>query len=197
MSPRLPLALAPLLCLSALLSGPLACGSGNEITDLQLVQTVVVEFGAMEGDVPSLTSPGDVAFDLREEADWVRLHRGFRCVAADPDGSGILISRLLAPGLDTMLTLQIDVMPRGGVTWKPLVELNGTVTDGGFVPWSDPSVTIFADGVDLLEAIALSENPGYELRITGEVPAAIDDLVVDLLLELDFSTLAGGCPHPD
>ncbi len=172
-----------------------ACGSGSSMAELQIVQTAVIDFGAMEGDRPSLTRDGDLPFDLREQPDWVRLHPSFRCVALDPIRSAVVISRLLSPGLDTMLTLQVDVMPRGGVTWKPLVELNGTVADGASIPWSDPSVTLFPDGVDLLEAIALSQSPGYELRVTGEVPTAVDDLVIHLLLKLDFSTLADGCPH--
>jgi hypothetical protein len=193
MKARLPLLTS--LALAGWALGAAACGSGTEIADLQLVQTVIVDFGAMEGDQPSLTSPGDLAFDLREEANWVRLQPGFRCVAIDPAGSAVVIDRLLSPGLDTMLTLQVDVMPRGGVTWKPLAELNGMVADGASIPWNDPSVTVFADGVDLLEAIALSDNPGYELRVTGEVPTPVDDLVVNLLLELDFSSVANGCPH--
>jgi hypothetical protein len=183
------------LAVALLALGPGACSSGTSVAELQIVQTAVIDFGALEGDRPSLTADGALPFDLREEADWVRLHPGFRCVALDTTHSAVVVSRLLSPGLDTMLTLQVDVMPRGGVTWKPLIELNGTVADGASISWSDPSVTIFPDGVDLLEAIALSLNPGYELRVTGEVPTAVDDLVINLLLELDFSTLADGCPH--
>lgn len=185
------------VALLALVTGTVgagACSSGSSVAELQIVQTAVVDFGALEGDRPSLTAPGDLPFDLREQPDWIRLHADFRCVALDSAHSAVVISRLLSPGLDTMLTLQVDVMPRDGVTWKPLIELNGTVSDGASIAWSDPSVTLFPDGVDLLEAIALSPNPAYELRVTGEVPTEVDDLVINLLLELDFSTLPGGCP---
>jgi hypothetical protein len=169
------------------------CAS-ETVVDLELVQVVEVAFSQMEGDTQYQAV---VALqDLRAEADYVELQPSLRCVGLDPYASNISIVRLLAPALETFLVFQVDIAPHGSDVWTPLAGFEGFVADHEVVPFSDGDFVTYYDGLEVLDEHALGDQPSFDLRVTGEVPAAIDDLVLDLTLELDFSTDAGRCPGP-
>ena len=173
----------------------LVAGCASEtIVDLELTQVVEIQFAQMDGDTPYVA---DVALaDLRTEPDYVEFHDSLRCVGVDPYASNIGIVRLLAPALETALLFQVDVAPHGSDQWTPLAEYNGFVTDHEVIPLADSAFTIFYDGLQVIDDHALDDLPLLDVRVTSEVPAAIDDLVVDLTLELDFSSDASRCPGP-
>lgn len=173
----------------------LAVGCASEtIIDLELVQVVEIQFAQMDGDTPYVA---EVALaDLRTEPDYVEFRDTLRCVGVDPYSSNIGIVRLLAPALETALLFQVDIAPHGSAQWTPLAEYNGFVTDHEVIPLADSAFTIFYDGLQIIEAHALDDLPLFDVRVTGEVPAAVDDLVVDLTLELDFSSDVARCPGP-
>lgn len=185
--------LIPIACFALLLA---ACGDDTRtVADLTVIQQVRVEFGEMERDVAEETLPGSIVEDLRAEADYVRLAPSLRCAELDAADSLVEIRRLEAPGLETPLNLLVEIAPSGGVSWRDLAEFNGVVADDELIFFDAPGFVVFTEGADLLSALALSDEPIYELRLTAEVPDDIDDLTLDLELALDMSNLRRGCPH--
>ncbi|MGM0574249.1 MAG: hypothetical protein ACQEXJ_00760 [Myxococcota bacterium] len=181
--------LAPALLLAA-------CGDDTAtVLDLTVIHQVpFIEFGAMEGDVPEQSAPGEMVNDLRSVADYVRLEPHLLCAALDPRDSFVDVRTVLAPGLETPLTFQVDIAPASGTSWRPLFDLNGIVADGESMSLNDPRLLLYQEGLDLLSALALADPPVYELRVTGTVPQDIDDLTLGLDLAIDFSNHPRGCP---
>jgi len=174
----------------------LAACSSESIVDLSVTQTVEVDFHAMEGDAPSQTLPGEIVFDLRSEADYVDLESRLRCVGLDPYNSALHISRLDAEGLESFLDFRVDIAPYPGGSWTPLAKFAALVTDQSTRAFDDDGFEVYVVGLDVLEGVAFSATPQYELRVWSSVPTAVLDLEVRLDLTVVFSSEAGACPGP-
>ena len=167
------------------------CTSDSGTVDLAIVHGIYIDFDDMSEDVPEqAVVPMD---DLRDEADYVRYAPRLRCGALSTESSAIEVTRLGPEVLDTTLFFQVEVAPRGSDVWLPLAEFTGLVTTGEVIPFSDPDFALSTEGLNTLTAIALSTQPTYDLRITGEVPDGISDLELDLELEIALSSVVGHC----
>ena len=167
------------------------CGNDNETFELSIVHGIYIDFDHMT-DSPEQAI---VAMeDLREEEDYVLNVDHLRCSHVATASSSFEVTRMGPEVLDTTLFFQLEVAPRDGSDWLPLVEFTGLVTDRELVLFNDPDVTLSDEGLEFLSAIALSAVPAYDLRITGEVPDGISELEVDLELEIAMSSAGGDCP---
>lgn len=183
-------------CLVACTLALAACSS-ETVVDVSIHQTVTVDFHAMTADESVETEHGAIVFDLRGEADYVEFKEELRCVGLDPFASNLEILRLDAPGLESMLDLQIDIAPWPGGEWTGLARFTDIATDQGIVPFDDDAFVIYLEGLDILDMVGLDDAPSYELRLSAKVPYAIDDLEVRLSLALAFSSESGACPGPN
>jgi hypothetical protein len=179
--------------LSGLLAGALAACAGDPETqvDLKLVETIPVEFGAMEGGV----SEGVVVSlgDLSNEPAWVEAREHLACVSVDRENSAIVIDALDVGQFATPLTWSVGVGPRGAASFQPLATFSGAISEGQRVRFADGSFQVQAAGLDAIETQLLGASPALDLQIQGQVPGAIEDLVVTLSLALQFSSDPADC----
>jgi len=179
------------LCVGALLVAP-ACGSDPEtIVELRIIETIPVAFDDMAPAVPesatvSLTS-------LQQEPAYAEARPALRCGALSIADSNLHIEALDAPTGATLLRFEVDVGARGA-TLVRLAVLEGSVAEGERVALSDARVAVSPAGLQAIADVILGPVPALDVRVTGEVPGALDDLQVALSLVLDFSSVPGGCP---
>ena len=90
--------------------------------------------------------------------------------------------------------LTVPLKNHDGIVIGVMQLLNAQNRDTGeVIPFSDPDFALSTEGLNTLTAIALSTQPAYDLRITGEVPDGISDLELDLELEIALSSVVGHC----
>ena len=175
------------LCLAS------SCAESEETyVDLAIVHAVTIAFQDMAPDVPEQAV---VALDdLRSEPDYVRHLDRFVCASVEPDESFLAITRLAAPGLETVLGFTLDISPHGADQWTPLWTYTGLVVDQEVVPASDEDATLDDGGRTVLQDLVLGDPPLYDIRITAEVPNQLEDLSIDLQLTVSLSSELGHCP---
>jgi|GEM_PF-1472301 len=170
-----------------------ACGDdGGTLYDLTIIETVPVEFGAMDGGVVegAVVSLGD----LTTEPAYVEARDGLRCVGVDLGASVIVIDALDVGQFATPLIYNIGVAQRGGTTFQPLATFSGAIAEGQRIRFSDSGFTVNDAGTALIESVLLGNTPAMDLEVRAEVPGRLDDLVVRLTLSLKFSSVEANCP---
>jgi hypothetical protein len=180
------LALASTMCCVA------ACGDEpRTIVDLKLVETIPVEFGAMEGGVAEgvVVSLGDLAL----EPAWVEARDHLACVTVDRENSAITIDALDVGQFATPLTWSVGVGPRGATAFQGLATYSGAIAEGQRIRFADGSFQVLEPGVALVASELLGDSPALDVQIQGQVPGAIEELVVTLSLALQFSSDPADC----
>lgn len=180
---------------SAILSIPfvlIACGDdGGTLYDLTIIETVPVEFGAMDPDVAegAIVELGD----LNTEPAYVEARDALRCATVDLTNSAILVEALDVGQFATPLVYNLGVAARGSKSFQPLATFSGPIAEGQQIRFADSGFQVVAAGVDFVSRTLLSNSPSLDLEIRGQVPTRIDDLVVKLTLTLKFSSTASDC----
>ncbi len=172
--------------------GLAACGDDPQtIVDLKLVETIPVEFGAMDGGV----AEGVVVplGDLTLEPAWVEARDHLACVTVDRENSAITIDALDVGQFATPLTWSVGVGPRGATAFQPLATYSGAIAEGQRIRFADGSFQVQEAGVAAIAAQLLGASPALDVQIQGQVPGAIEDLVVTLSLALRFSSDPADC----
>jgi hypothetical protein len=179
--------LTPLL-MAVLLS---ACSSetSSETVELSVTETVHVAFAEMEGNVAEVAVVG--LLDLSGNAGFEAHRDSLACLSIDRTKTTLRVSSLAAPGLETPLTVQVDVSASGQGEWTSLLRFDEFAFEGLNAPVQ--SEAIIAPGELWLEAIALSQVPRFDLSVRGEVPQAIDGLEIAIDLSLFLSTDEAKC----
>lgn len=180
--------LTPLLALTLL--G--ACGDDTTIVELTVIETIPVAFDTMEGGVAEVATVDLV--DLRDEPRYANVVDQLRCGALDAATSSIRVEALDVGAGATVFDYQVEVATRGTSTFVPLLRFNGSITEGDRVDLTNDKVTLDPAGLQRISQTILSTTPSLSVRITGTVPAALDDLQVAVSLSLFFSSEQGGCP---
>lgn len=181
---------ASLLCLPLLTA---ACGDdGSTIVELTVIETIPVQFEDLEANVPA----GAVAslLSLTEEPAFTSSRADLRCGAVDVSKSSLTIEALTATAGAAALDYQVDVAPRGGVTFTPLAHFAGSVGQGDQVLFTDPKVTIDADGLQQVSRVVLGDDPSLDVRVTASAQGEVAYLQVAVSLSLFFSSDKNGCP---
>lgn len=180
--------LTPLLALTLL--G--ACGDDTTIVELTVIETIPVAFDTMEGGIAEVATVDLV--DLRDEPRYADVVTQLRCGALDAATSSIRVEALDVGAGATVFDYQVEVATRGTSTFVPLLRFNGSITEGDRVDLTNNKVTLDPAGLQRISQTILSTTPSLSVRITGTVPAALDDLQVAVSLSLFFSSEQGGCP---
>lgn len=170
-----------------------ACGDdGGTLYDLTIIETVPVEFGAMDAGVVegAVVSLGD----LTTESAYVEAKAGLRCVGVDLGASVIVIDALDVGQFATPLKYDIGVAARGGAAFTPLATFSGPIAENQRIRFSDSGFTVHDTGRALIEDVLLGSSPALDLELRAEVPSRLDDLVVRLTLSLKFSSVDANCP---
>lgn len=186
-----PTSLVPLLALAALASLS-ACGDDTTIVELTVIETIPVAFDTMEGGVAEVATVDLV--DLRDEPRYANVVTQLRCGALDAATSSIRVEALDVGAGATVVDYQVEVATRGTSTFVPLLRFNGSITEGDRIDLTNNKVTLDTAGLQRISQTVLSTTPALSVRITGTVPAALDDLQVAVSLSLFFSSEQGGCP---
>jgi hypothetical protein len=183
--------LTPLLALTAL--APLgACGDDTTIVELTVIETIPVAFDTMEGGIAEVATVDLV--DLRDEPRYANVLNQLRCGALDAAASSLRVEALDVGAGATVLDYQVEVATRGTSTFVPLLRYNGSITEGDKIELTNSKVTLDPAGLQRIAQTVLSTTPSLSVRITGTVPAALDDLQVAVSLALFFSSEQGDCP---
>lgn len=179
--------LTPLLALTIL-----GCGDDTTIVELTVIETIPVAFDTMEGGVAEVATVDLV--DLRDEPRYADVVSQLRCGALDAETSSIRVEALDVGDGATVFDYQVEVATRGTSTFVPLLRFNGSITEGDRIDLTNGKVTLDPAGLQRISQTILSTTPSLSVRITGTVPAALDDLQVAVSLSLFFSSEQGGCP---
>jgi hypothetical protein len=172
--------------------GLAACGDDpRTIVDLKLVETIPVEFGAMDGGVAEgvVVSLGDLTL----EPAWVEARDHLVCVTVDRENSAITIDALDVGQFATPLTWSVGVGPRGTTSFQALASYSGAIAEGQRIRFADGSFQVQPAGLAAISGQLLGDAPALDLQIQGQVPGAIEDLVVTLSLALQFSSDPADC----
>lgn len=186
--------LTPLVALTGMaVMAPLgACGDDTTIVELTVIETIPVAFDTMEGGVAEIANVDLV--DLRDEPRYADVVTQLRCGALDAASSFLRVEALDVGAGATVLDYQVEVATRGTSTFVPLLRFNGSITEGDRIDLTNNKVTLDAAGLQRISQTVLSTTPALSVRITGTVPAALDDLQVAVSLSLFFSSEQGDCP---
>lgn len=181
---------ASLLCLPPFFA---ACGDdGSTVVELTVIETIPVQFEQMDANVAEGTTVSLAS--LTEEPAFASSRADLACGSLDVAKSFLTIEALTSSAGATGLEYQVDVAPRGGVTYTPLAHFSGSVAQGDKVPMTDPKVTIDADGLTQVNRVILGDNPSLDVRVTATVPGELANLQVAVSLALYFSSDKNGCP---
>jgi hypothetical protein len=176
---------------AALLFG--ACGDdGGTLYDLTVIETVPVEFGAMDGGAPEAAVVP--LADLTSEPAYVEARDSLRCVGVDLAESAIIVDALDVGQFATPLIYTVSAGTRGASSFRTVATFSGPIAEGQRIRFSDSSFQVDPAGVAFIEETLLGASPALDLEVRGEVPGRIDDLVVTLTLTLKFSSTASDCP---
>ena len=181
---------------SALVAGALAaaCGDdGKTVVDLTVVETLPVDFDQMQGGV---AEGADFQLDdLRDEPAYVAAQKAapLKCVGVDLATSFIDIRALDVAAGATVLSYDVAIAPHGQTNFETLLSFNGSVSADEKIPMTSSKFVIDASGLAALSSIALGGTPHLDVQITGEVPAGVNDLEVELSLAFKFAADANGC----
>ncbi|HRE87693.1 MAG TPA: hypothetical protein PK095_01020 [Myxococcota bacterium] len=181
-------ALAALAALSPLA----ACGDDTTIVELTVIETIPVAFDTMEGGVAEVATVDLV--DLRDEPRYADVVSQLRCGALDATASFLRVEALDVGAGATVVDYQVEVATRGTSTFVPLLRFNGSITEGDRIDLTNDKVTLDTAGLQRIAQTILSTTPSLSVRITGTVPAALDDLQIAVSLALFFSSEQSGCP---
>lgn len=170
-----------------------ACGDdAGTLYDLTVIETVPVEFGAMDGGAPEAAVVP--LADLTSEPAYVEARESLRCVGVDLAESAIVVDALDVGQFATPFIYTVSAGSRGAANYRTLATFSGPIAEGQRIRFSDTSFQVDPAGVAFVEETLLGDTPALDLEVRGEVPGRIDDLVVTLTLTLKFSSTAGDCP---
>lgn len=208
MNTKLNTVLSGLLALSV---GACSSSPGETLVDLTVEQEATIDFDDMAANVAEIAAFS--VEDMRKQARYTELRPSLACAGLDLAASWLEITDVAyvagSPASPVPLQLQLDISePRATVgpdgelgtadddlsRWVPLGELDAAVKELDVFTLSDAEWTAAPAGLALLATLALSDDPRYDVRVTGEVDDALASLMVDLHLEIDFSSRAGSCP---
>jgi hypothetical protein len=205
MNTKLKIILSGLLALGA---GACSSSPGETLVDLTVEQEATIDFDDMAANVAEIAAFS--VEDMRKQARYTELRPSLVCAGLDLAASWLEVTDVAGgPPGPLPLQLQLDISePRATVgpdgelgtadddlsQWVPLGELDAAVAELDVVTLSDPRWTAAPTGLALLATLALSDDPRYDVRVTGEVADAVASLMVDLHLEIAFSSRAGSCP---
>jgi len=177
-------------CLTLLTLG-LGCAPSEHVVELTVGQEITVDFEAVLSGVAEEVI---VSFDdLRNEPRYVELRPELLCVGVDLAKTTLGFSSLDGTeGLKFDFT--VDISPPGTNQWSRLATYSGIPTQGTSVNFEDMSVSVTPSGQKTLEMIAFSDNPVYDVRLTGTTDGDAASLVIDFHLEFRFSNSSTGCP---
>ena len=161
---------------------------------LKVVQSVDVDFQALEADTPAETDDAAVRFNLLDDDDYLAIREQLACGAVDPVESRLSIHTLAASGLESVIDLRVSVATGSSGPWVPLAELTAMVSERDVLPFNDPGFTVYMPGLDLLEDVVLSDAPTYYLKVATMTAEAVMDLEVNVELSLQLSNRLDGCP---
>lgn len=170
------------------------CGdSGKTIVDLTVVETLPVDFFDMQGGVSEGAS--FQLADMREEPAYVAAQKAapLKCVAIDLATSYLEVQTLDVAAGATVLSYDVAIAPHGRSDFETLVTFDGSVGAGEKIPLSSTKFAVDASGLTLLAQTLLGTTPRIDVQITGEVPAGVDALKVQLSLALKFGAAANAC----
>lgn len=178
---------------SLLLALPLlACGDGTTLYELEVIETIVVPFEAMEGGVLEVVDKD--LDDLREDEKYEAFVKHLRCGAFDAEASFLKVERLAVGAGATMIDYRVDVATRGTTNYAPLARFNGSIAHGDRVDFTDNRVTLDSAGIQRIAQTVLSTTPALSVRVSATVPGALDDLQIAVSLGIFFSSDQGACP---
>ncbi|MFO0746037.1 MAG: hypothetical protein U1F43_10230 [Myxococcota bacterium] len=193
MMARLPFSLALALASAAPAAGLVGCGDDPAtIIDLTVVETLPVQFDAMQGGV---TEGAVVALgDLRDEPAYADAQTKLRCAAVDAKASSLTVEALDATAGATAVEYIVSVAPHGQTTFTELAHFSGSVGPNEVVTLDSSKFTLNAAGMSALSQVVLGASPELDVQMTATVPAALANMQLALKLSLQFSSDPKGCP---
>jgi len=153
-------------------------------------------FAAMDRGVEHTNDDNIVVTkDMRTQPGYTELRPELVCVGLDTSRSYLEVLQMTATGGEAAFSYTFEIREVGGIAWTELGQLTTTISQNSSVFMSEPAWTVNSNGLQLLNLIALSDKPQYEVRFTGiATDAPIDSLEVEVHLELKFANFSADCP---